>query len=167
MHTVDAQHFLDIGAEHVRLPHHLLGGGADIVVAEVVVVHLGDVAEDDRIAVDIDRLIVLGVHFGDEEAVIGRARVVVAHMERVAVPVEVGGDVDKLDAEVTRLERLERLAVPLRHVRLQNVNLIAAARVGIGFEGGEGDERVLDKGVVGGEENRYQFIHAFVCSCSC
>jgi hypothetical protein len=68
----NANDLFGIGAVFVYLHHRLLVTSAYVAFADVGREKLADITLNDRVAVNIDSLVVHGEHFGDKESVIGR-----------------------------------------------------------------------------------------------
>ena len=104
----DAQRFFDVVAEHVRLDHDLLVAGADVRVADVGEVQIADIALHDGVAVNIYRFVVLGEHFGNEQAVIRGFRIVVAQRQSVPDRRQIFRHVAEADDKILVLQPPER-----------------------------------------------------------
>ena len=157
------EHHADGHAEDLA---HALGGGrvcghrAQQRISHVHGEKVGDVLQDDDVAVQIDDLVLLGQHVRGHEAVIGLLRVPLYFAHGA---VQVLADLARLYAHVFAREGGQRLHRIPRKPLVEDVDDILVLRGGVFQHRGDGDAAVGHVLVVGGEEDgNAHAIHPFV-----
>ena len=123
---------------------------------------VGDVLQDDDVAVQIDDLVLLGQHVRGHEAVIGLLRV---PLDLAHGAVQVLSDLARLYAHVFAREGGQRLRPnPAKAPLVEDVDDILVLWGGVFQHRGDGDAAVGNVHVVGGERTgtRMPFILSYV-----
>ena len=160
---VQAETFLDVSAVLVNLDHCLLVACSEDIVADVGIEELCHIALNDGIAVDVDGLVILGMHVGDEEPEVGSLGVVVPERELVGYGLQIIRDILEVDLKAIALQPFG-LDLALRsHIGVQEVDPVCAAlSLCILAQRVQGDYSVFEKTLVQSVEDRDYLIGHFL-----
>ena len=124
--AVDAEDFLSIKAAFIDGGHNGFRDGADVFVANVDIVKLGDVFDDGGIAIDVDCFVELREFACDDKAEIGRCGIIIAKRQFGDDRTNVVVDIVEDDLDVPFGHRGDLCLVLGGNIIMQNVNFVAA-----------------------------------------
>ena len=153
--AVDAQALFNVSAVFLHLYHCLFMAGTHVTASQLVAVKLRNIAANDRIAVDIDRLVKLGEHLRNEKAVIGGLGIIVPDGKLIADRLQVVAYVVKANGHVFPLHPVNRLHGLRGDIGMKNMKIIPVLGGSVFQNGSDGNHCELGKTVIASVKNRY------------
>ena len=161
--SVQTEAFLDVSAVLVNLNHCLLVACSEDIVADVGIEEFGHIVLDDGVAVDVDGLVILGMHVGDEKPEISGLGVVVPERELVGYGLEVIRNIFEVDLKTLTLELFCLDLALCGYVGVQEVDSVCAVlSLCILAKRVQGDYSVFEETLIESVEDRDYLIGHFL-----